>query len=63
LNQLVDFHEIQQGGHAIEDEPEAIFFQSYSFNHFERVEVQTSEGDAKPTQPALDYHGLSLLPW
>jgi hypothetical protein len=26
LNQLVDFHEIQQEGHAIEDEPEAIFF-------------------------------------
>jgi hypothetical protein len=24
LNQLVDFHDIQQGGHAIEDDPDAI---------------------------------------
>jgi hypothetical protein len=38
LNQLVDFHKIQQAGHTIEEDLNAI-----SFNHFKMVEVKISE--------------------
>jgi hypothetical protein len=45
LNQLVDFHEIQQGGHATEGDLDAINFNPIPFNHFKMVKVTGSVTD------------------
>jgi hypothetical protein len=42
---MVDFHEIQQGGHVTDID--AIYFKSRIFNHSKAANVQTPEVDAK----------------
>jgi hypothetical protein len=46
LNQLIDFHEIQHGVHAIEEDFD-IKFLSRSLNRSEIADVQASEMNAK----------------
>jgi hypothetical protein len=44
---LVDFYEIQYGGHVIEGDLDAIHFNPRTFKHFKMAGVQASEVDAK----------------
>jgi hypothetical protein len=49
LNQLVDFYEIQHGGHAIEGNLEQTFFLPVASAVPKMADVQTSDVDAEHT--------------
>jgi len=46
---VIDFHESQQGQHAIKGNLEATHYNPRSFNHSKMADVQTSEVGAKLT--------------
>jgi hypothetical protein len=58
LNQFVDFHEIHQGGHAIDGDLNPIISNPIASTIFTKAEVQTSEVDTKRAPVSL---GLSRV--
>jgi hypothetical protein len=61
LNQLADFHKIQQGGHAIERDLESIIFNSIVSTILKRQKFKLLRWMQNLHQSVVNYQGLSFL--